>query len=104
MSIIRFWAIRHAPTGHYLPEPAGRMGRGGSHVEPVAVSDADRARLFPSKIAASRALGAWLRGKVHHSSGYDSFSGEYWETNELRPVPSRKRDEMDIVEIEVVLP
>lgn len=25
------YAIKHIPTGYYMPEPTGRMGRGSSH-------------------------------------------------------------------------
>lgn len=98
---IPFSAIRHKPTGFYLPEPLGRLGRGGSHVEPTADQ---RPRLFPTKRGAVLALGAWLKGKVHHSSGYDSFSQEHYESTHLEPVPSRKREEMEIVEVELELP
>jgi hypothetical protein len=98
---IQFWAVRHVPSGGYLPEPVGRMGRGGSHVEP---STTERPRLFMSRRAAVNGLSAWLRGKVHHSSGYDSYAGEYYENTSLEPVPSRKRDEMEIIEVQLVLP
>lgn len=98
---MKLFFIRHKPSGHYLPEPAGRMGRGGSHVEPC--SNPDEARIFRSKLSASRALTAWLRGKVHHSSGYDSWNNEYYEDNDLEPVPSRKREDMEIIEKEIDL-
>ncbi len=102
-SEIVFWCIRHRPTGHYLPEPEGRMGRGGSHVEPVSPNE-KRPRLFSTKLAAQRALSAWLRGKFHHSSGYDSFTDEYWEKVDLEPVSARNKDDMDIICVSAVLP
>ena len=56
------YAIRHKPTGFYLPEPAGRQNRGSSHTEPVDCTD-ERPRLFISELAARRSLIQWLRGK-----------------------------------------
>lgn len=109
MSTITFWLIRHKPSGGYLPEPAGRMGRGGSHVEPTLhVDNLTRPRLFISERAAKIALGSWLKGKVHHSSGYheDYFSGgrEYYEDLDVEHVPSRKREDMEITSVDMVIP
>src|SRR5690606_37574209 len=104
MKTLNFFLIRHNPTGFYLPEPAGRMGRGGSHVEPADPA-ADRPRIFPSRLSATRALAQWLRGKHHREWHTD------WETGHadddgvsVEPVPSRKREEMEIIEIAVTLP
>lgn len=99
---MKLFFIRHKPTGNYLPEPTGRMGRGGSHVEPTPASE-KQPRLFTSKLSASRALGQWLRGKVHHKSGYDSWSNEYYEENLLEPIPNRIKSEMEIIEKEIDL-
>lgn len=107
MSAMALWLIRHKPSGGYLPEPAGRMGRGGSHVEPqVYTGDPleDRPRLFVSKLSASRALSSWLRGKVHHISGYDGFAGEYYEDSSLEVVPTRVREDMEIIAVDLVIP
>lgn len=100
---LTFWFIRHKPSGHYLPEPTGRMRRGGSHTEPVS-PDQKQPRVFMSELSAKRALSSWLRGKVHRNKGYDSYTGDYWEDNEIVPVPSRKKDEMEIVNATMVLP
>lgn len=106
MSVITFWFVRHKPSGGYLPEPAGRMGRGGSHVEPVVHTEdpATTPRVFTTKRSATNALSSWLRGKVYHSSGYDGWDNEYYEGTDLVPVPSRKKDEMEIISVELVLP
>jgi hypothetical protein len=85
----------------------GRMGRGGSHTEPTAFDPANittRPRMFVSKLSAQRALSSWLRGKVHHSSGYDSYCGEYYESSSIEKVPSRVKADMEIVETSLVLP
>jgi len=109
MSKMVFWAIRHKPTGGYLPEPTGRMGRGGSHVEPVLhVDRMTEPRLFHTERAAKTALGTWLKGKVHHSAGYScsgpDFLEEYYEELSTEHVPSRVREEMEIVPLEVNVP
>lgn len=102
---MKLYFIKHKPTGYYLPEPVGRMGRGGSHTEPDP--DSNNARIFRTPRAAKNALTAWLRGKVvaHRgmSSGGPDFYAEYYEDLELVPVPSRKREEMEIVELELSL-
>lgn len=109
MSKITFWLIRHKPTGGYLPEPIGRMGRGGSHVEPVVHTDdpATTPRIFQSERAAKNALAAWLRGKyVAHRGSYSGgpdFDVDYYEDIEIVPVPGRKREEMEIISADLVL-
>lgn len=111
INVVTFWVIRHKPTGGYLPQPHGRMGRGGSWVEPV-LYDPDNwdtePRLCTSKRSATGVLTQWLRGKVHHSSGSyeDHYSGgvEYYEENEIEYVPSRIREDMEIVSLHLVIP
>lgn len=102
---MKLWLIRHKPTGWYMPEPLGRMGRGGSHTEPDPISD--NARIFRSKRAATNALSSWLRGKVHatrgHSSGGPDYMDEYYEDLSIEKIASRKKDLMEIVEVELVL-
>lgn len=104
---ICFWAIRHKPTGHYLPEVYGRQGRGGSHVEPVSKLE-QRPRMFVSKRGATSALGQWLLGKFEHISGCDSGSPdsdpEYYEETWVVKVESRKREEMEIIELKLRIP
>lgn len=103
MNTITLFLIRHNPTGFYLPEPAGRMGRGGSHIEPVNPT-AERPRIFPSKLSASRALSQWLRGKHHRKWDHDWETGHVEDRVIIEPIPSRKREEMEIVELKVDLP
>jgi len=94
-----WFVIRHRPSGLLLPEPAGRQGRGGSHVEPSV----ERPRLFSSRIAARNALSAWLRGKfIRGGSGYDSFAEEYYEDPPvIEPQPHRVKADMEIVPVEI---
>jgi hypothetical protein len=91
----QLFAIRHNPSGLFLPNPMGRGGRGGSHLEPSS----ENPRLFPTKRGAHNALQMWLKGKYTANRGYDSFSNEYYEELELIPQPSRKKEEMEVVVI-----
>lgn len=99
------FAIKHKPTGFYLPEPLGRMGRGGSHTEPVDCSgDNENPRLFVTKLGASRALSAWLQGKFNAERTWESdgegFGGGYYvdDLPSVTPQPHRKKEEMEVVE------
>lgn len=53
------YAIRHVPTGFFMPEPTGRCGRGSSHWEPI--QQAEHIRLFRFERSAKSALTQWHR-------------------------------------------
>ncbi len=62
-------------------------------------------RMWSTKPAAKAALTSWLRGKVicyRSSGGYPDYDHD--EDNKLLKVLERKREDMEIVIIEVVLP
>lgn len=101
---MKIWLIKHKPSGHYLAEPYGRNGRGGSHVEPN--EDPNKARICRSLGSAKAVLGAWLKGKWVASRGGGGYADDYefYEDISIIPVPSRNREDMEIVEIEVQLP
>ena len=97
------WAIRHKPSNHYLPSPKGHSGRGGSFVDPVD-PDVTLPRLFPTERSAKAALTAWLKGK--HEGDYDREYNEWTGKSYtvcvgyvVVPVPNRKRQDMEVVEI-----
>ena len=99
------WAIRHKPTGFMLPNPKGHSGRGGSFVDPQDPKEI-HPRLFTSQLAAKRALIAWLRGKHEGAydfeySDYDNKSYQVCVGYVVVPVPSRKAEDMEVVEIEM---
>ena len=99
--LMPYWAIRHKPTGKFLPNPKGRAGRGGSHTEPTSAGAA-RPRLFESPIGARNALAQWLRGKHVCSRGeLSDGAGTYetYEDTEVIHVPSRIKADMEIVSI-----
>lgn len=102
------YAIRHKPTGHFLPEPKGRMGRGGSFLEPVDCGlDHDNPRLFKSELSAKRALTAWLQGKHEPEFGYECDDGynsyRVLEGMTIIPVDSRRKSDMEIVSFRLIL-
>lgn len=104
--MLRQYAVRVKGTNCYLPRPQGRMERGGSHLEPIDFSDPDRfpdnrykknmmIRTFTTKAAAQNLLNAWLHGKF-----YGDEDGDTW----VREQPDRRREDMEIVELMLVLP
>lgn len=97
------YALRHKITGHYLPEPKGRMGRGGSYTEPSDCSgDWPNPRLFQSRLSAQRALTAWLMGK-HKADLYYEDGSYYQDGVTVIPVPERRKEEWEIVSFQLIL-
>jgi hypothetical protein len=102
------YAIKHIPTGYYIPEPEGRAGRGGSHTEPHPNSN--DARLFKTERSAKLFLGSWLKGKYVADRGYSAghpgndWEQDYWEEIHIVPQPNRKREDMEIIKLEILLP
>ena len=114
---MKVYAIRHIPTGRFMPVPTGKNGSGSTYWDPVADSEsaklygeAPRAvpRLFPLRRSASSALTQWLRGRhvvvTERSHPDDSFGQSYDEPvgTAVEPDPSRKADDMEIVVFELV--
>jgi hypothetical protein len=88
--ITTFWAVRHKPTGYYLPDrPTSR-----SHVEPSADLPP---RLFHKESAAKTFLNFWLKGRWR-AIARNNLGDEH-----LRPTwdPSRKPGDMEIVCLEL---
>jgi len=105
VTVINRWAIRQRSTGHYIPAPKGRGGRGGTHEEPCdPLSPGGEPRLFCTEHAAKVALTCWLNGKVTVSIYSDDWISGYGESWHVEPVPSRNRDDMEVVAVRVELP
>lgn len=96
---MKFFAIRHKPTGHYLPQV--KRSRGFTADEPSAGPP----RLFRTEIHARVALDWWLRGvtatewAMRYEEGYPC--GEEPAGLKSRPVPSRRADDMEVVAVSV---
>lgn len=83
------YAIREKATGKYIPNL--RAGtKGGTHLE---FEETRKPRLFPSEGSARSFIGNWLQGKM--SNNHDG-------KREITPVPSRKRENIEIVEFEMI--
>ena len=90
-----FLAIKHIPTGHFLPEYGSRKGRGGyTNDEPQNISMFPP-RIFRTRTAAINALRWWLEGI---SAATYSWEGEYDGCTQRRQ-SHRKAEEMKIVEV-----
>lgn len=93
------WAIRHKPTGLYLPasnEKNEPISRGFTYLEP-----SDRLpRLFCSEVRARKALQAWLKGQwfTSYSAG-DWNGGPEPDGIDHKPIAGRRGDEMEVVRL-----
>lgn len=94
--------IKNINTNLYIPEPKGKNRRGGSHLE--AKVDLEYARIFRTKNSAKIFLTVWLKGKHTMDRYYDSEDGYYEENGiDVTPVPSRKREDMQIIEGKIIV-
>lgn len=102
------YVVKHLPTGHYMPEPTGRRGRGGSHVNPDP--DSNKARLFMSERSAKIYVTTYCMGKVTQTAGYspghpgNDWEADYWDERHIEPQPDRKREDYEIIKLEIVMP
>lgn len=94
---MRFFVIKHLPTGGYLPAGGKHLGghtnQGPSTTRPP--------RLFTKASSASKALGAYTKGKWTESGSW----GEYgWEPGGPEPAPktARNANEFRVVKVDVL--
>lgn len=93
----RYWAIKHTPTGYFLP--ARRRGKGYTHDDPQPAGGKLGPRLFHSPVGASRALKCWLMGEWREITTYSGLG----EPDCAGPEPTgRKKDQRKAAEMEVV--
>jgi len=97
--IIEVFAIRHKPTGKYLPSGRGFNGRGMTWSSPVAPSAVRLPRVFHTHKSARISLTYWMKGKIEgqNDDGY-AYPGN------IRPAPDRVFEDMEIVPITVEIP
>ena len=102
------WAVKHKPTGYYLPDPTGRNGRGGSHVSPHP--DSNQARLFRSERSAKIYISTYCHGKYVASRGMspghpgNDWESDYYEDISIIPVADRRKEDFEIIPLEINLP
>lgn len=92
-----FYVIRHKPSGGFLPE----VRKGYTFSEP-STRECDVPRLFATKGGAKRALTWWLCGitSVTKTGGMWGFGEpEYDEAWNLKKMPDRKVEDMEVVNV-----
>ena len=89
---MEFFAIRHKPSGMFLPAFARK--RGHTNVEPT---DALAPRLFMKAHHAKAALDWWLLGAFYQGAVYHPEYGDYDLCS--TPKPHRKADDMEVVAV-----
>lgn len=97
---IQMFAIKHVPTGNYLPMGPRQNGRGGTLREPEPVEWRNLPRFFDSPLSASKALKCWLRGK--YGVSHEDYGTEW--NGVITPVPSRISEDMEIVPVTLEFP
>ena len=96
-----YYAIKHIPTGNFLPYAKGSKGGGFTHVEPEKFPY--QPRLFHREQDAKSCLTVWLKGKItvsrYGGDPYDNYEcSEDWH---VEKGPNRKRREFEIIPIEL---
>lgn len=94
-STIERFAIRHKPSGNFLPITT----RNHTASEPTADCVP---RLFDSKRSATSALSRWLEGiwSISFSTGWDGEAEVDWEPE---PVPTRFKSDMEVVPVQITI-
>ena len=94
----KVYAVRQKSTGLFIPILPKGSGRGGSWTEPMAERPM---RLFPSKHSARSFLGNWLQG-IFKNRYFVDFEGNEDYGLEVIKVPHRNKEDMEIVEFELL--
>ena len=95
---MKAFAVRQKSTGHFIPILKRGYKRGGSHSEPTPDQPP---RIFPSRLSAKSFLGNWLRG-IHENYFRIDHNGEEDCGVSVKPQPHRKKEDMEIVEFDLV--
>lgn len=90
------YAIRHKPTGFYLP-----VGKGTTWREP-ADPELQPPRLFLTHKSAYHCLVNWLKGKWRATWDCGDSGDPYVDDIDITPVPSRKAEDMEIIAFNLV--
>jgi hypothetical protein len=103
------YAIRHKPSGEFMPVRMSRTSRGGWSYwrEPGNTPYDATPRLFPTKQGAINALSSWMQGRwVHEYTGgsFECPDDGYYETVPEEPKSPRVREGMEIVELALTGP
>lgn len=102
-----YYALRHKPTGKYMPARMTKAGRAGwSWWDPASMHNSGvgpQPRLFTTPIAVKNAAAMWLKGTASAVTSTDWESGHTEvEGVAYDKVKGRKRDDLEIIEFELV--
>lgn len=89
-----YLVVRHIPTGKMIPQPYHRQKGGSSYLEPEEPWK-HPPRLFRNQASARSFLSIWLKGRV--------ITNNDRENTGYQPVPSRIKEEMEIIPLKLVL-
>jgi hypothetical protein len=101
--MLKTYAIRHIPSGKWMPARLNSSSGGWSHWEPTTDEKPydSLPRLFATLRSAQNALSAWLNGKHYRRQGtyydWEGIPDSYDELTVEAPEVSRVRSEMEIV-------
>jgi hypothetical protein len=111
---MKVWSIRHKPTGAWMPSRMSRSRGGGwSSWIPGPPQDGwggcdgydKNPRIFFSLPSARNALTMWLQGvwesRVVTTTDWEGFPDDYDDLTVRTPPVERKREDMEIVELEL---
>lgn len=103
MKTVPVYVIRHEPTGHYLPGTAHGLTR-PSDVVPVDPTE-QAPRVWPTRLAAHKALTQWLRGtyKTHYRYADLDRTHDEIVVERVDPPTPRRRGDMVVEEVELHL-
>ncbi len=88
-----YYAIKHEPTGRFLPATKRRRGFTNDEPESTVLWPP---RLFPRRRDAEIALKWWLKGEVTREVTKDYY-GDVDEVIHVRRIPRRRASEMRVV-------
>lgn len=88
------YLIRDKTTNRYIPHRRS----GGTYYEPEALSAKVHPRIFMTRRSAQSFLNVWLKGTWASEYHTDSQTGEVDVELTFDPVPSRIRENMEIIE------
>lgn len=95
---MKAYAVRHKPSGTYIPRLETGKQRGGSYLEPSNIREP---RLFFNVISARAFLSNWIMG-IHERNNYQDMTGEYIYGIKIVRQLHRKKEDMEIVEFNLV--
>lgn len=94
---MKAYGVRQKSTGFFIPR-FKRNEKSGTALEP---SDKLEPRLFFNKRSATSFLGNWLQG-IMHNAGHQASDGEWEAGLEVVKQPHRNKEDMEIVEFDLI--